>query len=159
MVVLVAALTGCAKSRTVSISADPSSAHIKINGVDRGPGRITQTFTFPDPRKLHYITASLRGYEYETFIISLDKAPPNVQLKLKKRSRRVEFTVIPAPAILSDNGKPLTTEAVSTFTADLEFSVDVRGNWTTHTIMAERQNYLPGHVEVTWAEQRDRYTI
>jgi hypothetical protein len=153
-------LFGCGHTKVVTISARPPDASIKIDGRERGRGPIVQRFAFPTGREVYRVTASRTGRVERTELITRDYSRRDLVLNLDPRKHRVNVTVQPAPAVLKLDGKPLTSEPVSVFTKELEFTTDPRTNqWTRYTLTAERENYQTATIELYWPELKPTYTL
>jgi hypothetical protein len=159
VLLIVAAVSGCAVRRTITIAAKPADAVIKIDGVERGKGSITEEFVFRNDAEVVTVTASRVGYRESTFRLTRDYDKDTLQLDLKVLSKRIVLYVLPAPATLSANGKSLTTQPVETFSTELEFPPDVRNVLATYTITAENPNFAPASVQVAYDDEQSIYTI
>lgn len=155
---LVMCAGGCAQSKVFTISAKPVDADINIDGVLRGRGPITEQFTFDTSRMSHRVTASRLGYKDSTQVITPD-TKKNVRFDLQPRSRTVNFSVYPAPAIISIDGKPITSGPVQNFSKDLEFTVDSKNRWTEYVVRAERPNFQPAQIVVSWPDPQPNYVL
>src|SRR4051812_12986356 len=94
--VLGLALAGCTPSKTVSISTRPPDATIRVDGIDRGRGPMTERFTFAYPGDVHYVIATRPGYfRSQEVRIGSDFAKENLILELRPARRTVTFRVSP----------------------------------------------------------------
>lgn len=163
LMLLVLLGSGCARdsgqTRSFVISAWPSDATIHIDGVERGRGPLTEGFFFVDKESTHQVMASRFGYRDEVVTIGQDYAEGNVHLILRPRTRRVTFVVEPTPAIVSVDGKPLSSEPVGHITTDLEFRLDPQDRWVPHTVSAERAGYARVDQKVSWEDQKQDYVL
>jgi hypothetical protein len=149
---LAALSTGCARSRTILITTQPPDAAISVGGVERG--RLVQSFQFSSPGQSHRVVASRPGYKDEEAFVTLDlPAEPRLAIKLRPLTRRVTLNVSPVPAVVSVDGKPLSADPVSQATPELEFTLDGKNNWTTHTVTAERRGWQPATQRVTFSDK------
>jgi hypothetical protein len=147
---LVLLLTGCRTQRVVTIIAKPADAVVKINGIDRGRGTVTERFTFERPGDVFYVTASRKGFQDRTVSIVRESNENAITLDLKPFTRRISITTAPVPAIISVDGKPLTAEPVSAISTDVEFTVDANDNWVSHKIVAQRRGFVNAEQTVAW---------
>ncbi|HEY1628713.1 MAG TPA: hypothetical protein VGF52_02575 [Tepidisphaeraceae bacterium] len=133
-------IVGCAQTRTVTISAMPGDAELRIDGVDRGRGPITQQFSFNSDSDSHRIIASRLGYKDAFLTITRDLDSNELSIEMKPETRRIHIMVEPAPAIISVDGKPLSADPVSVISTDVELGVDAKNNPIVRTITAEHTN-------------------
>lgn len=147
--ILIAA-TGCTVSKTVTVSAKPADAIIKIDGVERGRGPLTEVFTFQNETDTRRVQVSRLGFKDQTVTVPRDFDKDTLVVELKPQSKRVTFNVTPVPATILVDGRSITSERVSSTSAELEFTVDNRNIWNTHTVVAERPGFAPAQAVVTW---------
>lgn len=160
MLILIGLLgTGCAQTRTVTITTKPADAMIRINGVERGRGPITETFKFDASITVYRIVVYRLGFQPATKVVDRTFAGDTLHVALLPKTRNIEVTVTPAKAILSIDGVQETPAEVDTFTKELAFTVDAKNNWTTHTITAERANFLPATQLVTIQDDPPVYNL
>ncbi|WP_428940780.1 hypothetical protein [Fontivita pretiosa] len=159
IVALALLVGGCATTRVVTISTKPADATISIDGVTRGRGPVTETFTFSSAEQTHRVVASRMGYKDTPVTLNRDYNRPDLLIELKPLTRVIHITVAPVPAIISVDGKPITSEPVTAISKELEFTVDSKNQWITHTITAERPNYDPAVQTVSWTDRDPSYTL
>lgn len=156
---LVFLMAGCATVRTVTISTKPTDAVLRIDDVERGPAPITEQFVFNSPADVHVVTASRPGYRDATVNLSQDYDRKDLFIELKPQSKVINVTILPGPGLVSIDGKPVSAEPISTLTRELEFTMDARNNWTTHTISVERQNFQPASIVVRFNDRDSSYVL
>ncbi|MGC4032313.1 MAG: PEGA domain-containing protein [Tepidisphaeraceae bacterium] len=157
LAVLVVA-TGCAVQKTVTITTQPPDALIKVNSVDRGTSPVIEKFIFHEDSDVFYVTASRKGYQDQTITVNRD-VDRLLNVNLKPYTRRISMIVQPVPAIISIDGRPLTAEPVSAFSADVEFGVDAQDNWKPHTLTAERKGFIKAEQTVKYADGTTLYNL
>jgi len=150
---------GCAVSKEITVSTKPADALIKIDGVDRGRGPITETFTFNNETDVRRVQASRLGYKEQTVNLTRDFDKTSLLVELKPQTKRVTINVLPVPGTILVDGRLMGPERVSTNSTELEFTVDARNNWNTHTLTAERPGFAPAHSTVTWAATETVYNL
>lgn len=154
---LLVGIAGCATQRTVTISTRPSDAFISIDGVDRGRAPVTQTFTFANEGQFFNVIAKREGYKDATWRVTREFTGQERVIALDPLTRTVTFNVAPVPAVLSINGKPVSSDPVSSYTAqDLPFTKDARDQWTSYHITAEREGYRTAETTITWTDREFR---
>lgn len=150
---------GCAQTKQFTISAKPADADISIDGVSRGRGPITEQFTFDASHSSHRVVVSRLGYLEEVLAVAPD-TKPKLDVNLRPRFRDIFFSVQPVPALISVNGKPLNNgEPVQSFSTRLDFTVDARNEWTQYTVRAERPNFQPAQIIVSWPDRDPNYVL
>ena len=152
-------LVGCAQTRTFTVSARPDDAKIAIDGIERGQGRVTLPLVFKDRNDTHTVLVSRLGYKDQEIPLTRDFDRDQIDVELRPRTRRVTFTVSPAPATLFIDGRQLSKEAVSSLSPELEFTVDAQDRWIPHKVRAERPNYKPADVVVSWTDNKTTYPL
>jgi hypothetical protein len=152
-------LTGCATNRTITISTRPDDALLRIDGIDRGHGPITQQFSFSGDTDTHSVTASRLGFKDETKEITRDYTADTLDIEMKPQTRKINLSIFPVPANVSIDGVPITTEPVSTISRELPFTVDSKGAWIGHTVTVERFGFEPKIVQVAWTDHDPDYVI
>lgn len=150
---------GCAPTRTMTITANPSDAILKIDDVDRGPSPITQMFTFEQPNTVHRVTASRAGYRDKLEVVTLDPPVYDLVLNLQPETRRINVRVEPAAAIIKLDGKPLSPDPVTVLSAEVELGVDARNLAIQHTLSAERDNFQPARRVISRLDQDLAYVL
>ncbi|HEY0007700.1 MAG TPA: PEGA domain-containing protein [Tepidisphaeraceae bacterium] len=159
MLVAMLCLSGCAVQRTVTITTRPPDATIKIRGIERGRGEITERLIFGENNEVIPITASRKGFQDRTISLTAANVQGTVQIDLKPHVRRVSITTSPVPAIISIDNVAVTPEPVSAFSTDVEFTVDANDNWISHVIKAERQGFVKSETTINWADTRSIYEL
>lgn len=156
-VFLLASLVGCATQRTVTISTRPADAFISIDGVNRGRAPVTQTFTFNAEGQFYNVIAKREGYKDATWRVTREFTGQEQVITLDPLTRTVTFNIAPAPAVLSINGKPVSSDLLNSYTAqDLPFTKDASGQWTSYHITAEREGYRTAEATITWTDSEFR---
>jgi hypothetical protein len=145
-------VVGCATRREVTISAKPSDAIIRADGQDLGRGRVTEEFVFRGD-DVHNVVISRPGFRDQVVTLRRDDPSDLISVELRPLSRRVTLRVVPAPAIVSVDGRAITPAPVSQVTTDLDFWQDSRNNWNTHTVTADREGYQPVKQTIGWSGQ------
>ncbi|HEX8325047.1 MAG TPA: PEGA domain-containing protein [Tepidisphaeraceae bacterium] len=152
-------VTGCSVQRNVTITTQPPDALIRVNNAERGTSPVIERFVFQKPQDVFYVTASRKGFQDQTVSVMRDSVGESLNIQLKPYVRRVSMMVQPVPAIISLDGRPLTAEPVSAFSADIEFSVDKSDNWVPHTLTAERTGFIKSEVPVKWSDSTTLYAL
>lgn len=152
-------VTGCAVNKTVTITTKPADASVKVNGLERGRGTVVERFTFERPGDVFYVTASRKGFQDRTVSVTRESADSSLFIELRPHVRRISITTSPVPAIISIDGKPLTAEPVSAISADVEFTVNEKDEWITHTITAERKGFIKAEQIVQWTDPQPLYNM
>jgi WD40-like Beta Propeller Repeat/PEGA domain len=135
-------LVGCATNRTVTISTIPPFAMINVDGHDVGKAPVTQQLTWNNDAQVHVVRADKAGYTEATKELLRDDASTDVLLELSQDQEKLTIHVDPVPAIVKVDGNQLSPEPTSDIeTPPLNFTIDAKGNWTTHTITAERTGF------------------
>jgi hypothetical protein len=152
-------LGGCTQSRVLTISTKPANATIKVDGVDHGRGQVTVPLTFRSEDETHLVTVSRLGYRQEAKQVTLRNFKDPLVIELRPLSRVVTFNITPVPANVFIDGKPVTTQPAQSVSQELEFTVDERNNWITHTVRAERPGFAPAERVVSWVDLEQHYTL
>jgi hypothetical protein len=152
-------LVGCSTTRTFTISARPADAKISIDSVERGQGTVTAPVVFKDKKDTHTIAVSRLGFKDQEISLTRDFPRDQIEVELRPRTRKVTLTVSPAPAVIKVDGRPLSGEAVSSASPELEFTVDAQDRWIPHKVVAERPNYKPAEISVSWTDNKQTYPI
>ena len=152
-------LTGCATTRQVTISAKPADATISIDGVPRGTGPVTEKLNFQSDADIHHVSASRPGYQDQVVDVTSSYDQPDLLIELQPKSKRVTIRVLPVPAIISVDGRPVSNQPVGTTTVTLPFTVDASNQWTSHLIAARHAGYRPATQPVTWQDTTQLYTL
>ncbi|MGH7214134.1 MAG: PEGA domain-containing protein [Tepidisphaeraceae bacterium] len=159
MVAVALFVTGCAQTREITIATRPPDAVISIDGVERGPGPVSEKFFFQDASDTKQISAARVGYKDATFQLTREFDRNVLQLDLRPLSKRVHITVGPVPGIVSINGKLLSTEPVDSVVTDLDFPPDARNNLATYTVTAERFGYQKAEQIVSYNDREPNYAL
>ncbi len=152
-------LVGCVQKKFITITATPADALISIDGRERGPGPITERFLFKGGDDTHTVMVSRLGYKDQEIPLTRDFDRDQIDVELRPRTRRITFTVSPAAGTLKLDGKPLTKEPVSSLSPELEFTVDAQDRWIPHKVTAERPNYKPADITVSWLDNKTTYPL
>ncbi|MDB5328497.1 MAG: transcriptional regulatory protein-like protein [Phycisphaerales bacterium] len=152
-------ISGCATQRTVTITTQPPDALIKVNNVERGTSPVIEKFVFQQPTDVFYVTALRKGFQDQTVTVTREGVSDSLKVTLKPYVRKISMIIQPVPAIISIDGRPLTPEPVSVFSADVPFSVDPKDNWVDHTLTAERTGYIKDEQVVKWSDTTSLYTL
>src|SRR3954465_3053751 len=112
---------GCSTTRVINVTAAPLDSSIKIDGVDKGKGKLTEKLVFDDKNPTHSITVSRLGYKEQTATLRKDYAGDKLNIDLHHLSRRVTINVAPVAANVVVDGRALSAEPTDSATADLEF--------------------------------------
>src|SRR6185437_2049736 len=59
----------------------------------------------------------------------------------------------------SIDGRPVSTEPLDSYAVPLEFTVDARDNWTTHTISVDRAGFEHAEVVASYQDKEPNYSI
>lgn len=136
-VLLICFTCGCSTTRTFTIYSKPADARLIIDGVERGPGPITQQFEFKGSGDVRRVTAVRRGYKTRTEFLTADTPHDTVVINLDPLGPRVIFSVVPVAAMVRVNGEPLARGP----TTSAEITLDAQDPEKTYTITAERAGY------------------
>ncbi len=151
---------GCTTQRTVTITTKPADAFLKIDGVDRGRAPVSDTFEFVTKNQAHRVVASREGYKDATWNLTADYTANTREITLLPLTRKITINVVPEPAVISINGKPVDPQPITTATLpDLEFTKDALGNWTTYEITAEREGFQTARRTISWPDRDPNYTL
>jgi hypothetical protein len=152
-------MVGCATTRQIQITTRPPDASISIDGVDRGKGQISEKFIFNGKTPTHEVRVSRLGYQQQP--ITLDKTFKSgaLNVDLKPLQARITVNVTPVPATILIDGKPAAPARTQSVSKELEFTVDARNNWTTHTLTVERPGYERVERVIAWKDQEPVYNI
>src|SRR5204863_8431109 len=133
---LASLVPGCARSRTFTIYSKPADAKLLINGVDRGPGPVTQRFLFSGSGDSVPVTAVREGYESKTQRLGPDTSRDTVVIELEPLGPRAIVSVEPAAMVRVD-GVPVQPRPVRQAEVVLDRSTPDR----TYTLTAEQPGY------------------
>ncbi len=159
-VLCLAFLTACATTREITITARPPDSVISIDsGIQRGMGQLTATVKFKNGDDTHTATVSRRGYPDKTVNLTRDGTPNGIEIDLEPYHRKLSFSVVPIPAVVTVDGAPIVAGPVSQASAVESFTLDDQDNWTTHTIVASREGWDPARISVTWTDPSSDYVL
>lgn len=159
MLVCFLLLAACAPTRTFTIRATPADAIIRIDEKEIGPGPIEKQLVFNSPNETHLIAASRIGYHGQSVSVGVDSTSNDILLDLHPEVRRINIRVEPAPAIVKIDGHPISGEPVSAFSTDIEMGVDAHGDPITHSLTAERDNFIPAQSEISSSDRDPVYIL
>jgi hypothetical protein len=152
-------LVGCVTERQITVSANPHDAMITIDGTDRGPGPIAQTFKFNGNDDVHHVSATRLGYASQTVELTKGYDQPDLLIQLELQKKTVTFHVAPIAGVISVDGKPVGDAPLTETTVVLPFTVDEKNQWTQHTVSASRPGYHDAQQVVRWDDQSADYTL
>ncbi|MGH7176877.1 MAG: PEGA domain-containing protein, partial [Tepidisphaeraceae bacterium] len=152
-------VAGCAQTRKLTISAKPADAEIKVDGVNRGRGPITESLVFTAKEDVHRITVSRLGYRDQTVQVMRDDKRESLTIDLKPMTRRVNVIVQPVAAVISIDGQETGPEPTTVFSRELEFSVDSKNNWIPHTVTAARPGFQGAQATINFGDRDPNYTL
>src|SRR5947199_9901269 len=152
-------LVGCSTTRQITISTRPPDANIKVDNVDRGRGQVTEKMVFNDKDSKHTVTVSRLGFKEQTATLKRDYSGDTLQIDLRPLTRRVTINVSPVAANLMIDGRALSAEPTDSASAELEFTVDARNNWTTHQLVAQRAGYERMERVISWQDREPTYNL
>ncbi len=150
---------GCATTRTVNLSTKPADATLYIEGIQRGRGPITETFTFDDARLPKRIRANRQGFDEADFQLYANDPRKNIVLELKHPHHAVNVIVGPVAGVVKMDGQPLKPDPVNAVTSDVEFSQDSKGFWIPHTITVERTNFRTAQQQISYYDLSTTYNL
>jgi len=151
-------LAACAK-RDIVVTAQPADAIISIDGVEEGTGPLKQRIRFKNHHDVHIVSASRDGFQDKSIELTQDDRIKYVVLQLDPTTRRLTFTVVPLPAMISINGAAIGPVPVSQASKELAFSKDENGNWTRYTITASRPGFSSAQIIATYTDPSTDYTL
>jgi hypothetical protein len=149
---------GCTTTRQITISTKPADAAIKVDGNDRGRGKVVETMVFKDKHDTRVVTASRLGFKEQSIPVKADWKGDNVDIELKPLTRKVTISVAPVGGKITIDGEVVAPEADS-ITRELPFTVDARNNWTTHTVVVERPGFERLERVISWQDKEPTYTL
>jgi hypothetical protein len=156
--VILLTVVGCTEQRIVTIATRPVPGTVRIDGIDRGTAPVTHTFVFDGSKTSSRVDVTRAGYKDQTIEIT-PKTEPNVVVELKQLTKRVTINIRPFPANISVNGKQVTPLPTSTYSQELEFTLDGSGKWTSYKITADRAGFQPVERTITWTDPEPIYTL
>jgi hypothetical protein len=137
VILVFAFVSGCTRSRTFTIYSKPGDARLVINGVERGPGPITQRFDFAGSGGTRRITAVREGYKSKTETVSANTPLDTVVIELEPIGPKVVLTIEPVAAMVRVNGVLVRPTAVT----QAEISLDPTDPDKVYTVTAEQTGY------------------
>jgi len=152
-------LVGCVTERQITVSARPGDAMITIDGTDRGPGPIAQTFKFRGGDDVHHVSATRMGYASQTVDLTKGYDQPDLLIQLEPQKKTLSFHVTPLPGVISVDGKQVGDAPLAETTLVLPFTVDDKNQWTQHTVTASRPGYRDATQVVRWDDPAADYTL
>jgi hypothetical protein len=136
LVLMLCVAQGCSESRTFTIYSTPGDARLVVDGVDRGPGPITQRFTFSGSGDAVRVRATREGYKPASQTLSADTPGQVVVLRLEPLGPKAVVTVQPAAMVRID-GRLVSTSPVT----QTEVPLDASRPDKTYTVTAEAPGY------------------
>lgn len=136
LILMLAFAQGCSESRTFTIYSSPGDARLIVDGVDRGPGPITQRFTFNGSGDAVRVRAARDGYRPATQTLTADTPGQVVVLRLEPLGPKAIVTLQPA-AIVRVDGRLVSTNPVT----QAEIPLDASRPDKTYTVTAEAPGY------------------
>lgn len=155
---LVLAGVGCSENRIVTISSRPVPGTVRIDGLEKGTAPVTYPFIFSGNRVSHHVEITRPGYQDAEADVTRS-TPAQVVLTLRPLSKKVSFLIRPFPANLRINDKQVTVAPVSSYSTDLEFTLDGANHWTTYKVTAERPGFQPYSKSITYNDADANYTL
>lgn len=128
--------SGCARSRTFTIYAKPADAKLVIDGVERGPGPITQRFEFGSSSSTARVVAVREGYETKTQRLNANTPRDTVVIELQAIGPKAILSVEPA-AMIRVNGVLVRPTPVRQY----ELTLDPNTPGKTYTVVVEQTGY------------------
>ena len=156
---LMSLVGGCAQTRTFTITTRPADATIAIDNVERGRGTITAPIVFKSKNDTHTVRVSRLGFKDQEVSLTRNEPRDQIEVELRPRTRKVTFTVTPAPAVIKVDGKPVTSEPVTALSPELEFTVNAQDKWIARKVVAENPKYAPAELMVSWTDNKTNYPI
>lgn len=151
---------GCQTTRRISVFSDPSGATVSVDGMERGVTPLAGAeLVFKGGADTRQVTASKRGFKPRTVPLTRDFEGDRLDLKLSPESKRVTITVSPMPAIVSLDGRPLSSEPVETLTQEIEFAVDARGAFRDRVLTADRPGFQRTEIVTGFTDGKTSYAI
>src|SRR5687767_6532626 len=98
VLVLAGAGGGCTITRPLTITTNPAAATIKVNGIERGKGPITEKFVFQNKEQTHVVSASRLGFREQPVPVKADHKGDKLHIDLKPFTARITINVAPVPA-------------------------------------------------------------
>ena len=153
-----ALLTGCSVDRMVTISSHPSAATVRIDGIEKGSSPLVYRFTFNFKNDEHHVELTHPGYK-DAAIDVTSQTEPMINVELKQQSKHITINVLPFPGQISINGHAVTASNVSTYSTDLDFTLEGPKAWTSYKISAQRPGFQPVEKTITYTDADPTYTL
>ena len=154
LLLLMSLAPGCSTTRTFTIYSTPGDAKLIVNGVDRGPGPITQRFTFSGSGDSVRVRAVRDGYRPATQTLTADTPGQVVVLKLDPLGPKAIVSVQPA-ALVRVDGRLVNTNPVT----QAEIALDSSRPDKSYTITAEAPGYAREQRVIHANDARGYYRI
>ena len=154
-----AIVSGCATTREITVTTTPPDALISIDGADRGPGPIKESFVFKSADDVHHVAATRLGYATQTVDVNRNYDQPTLAIQLEQQKKTIAIHVTPVPAVINIDGKPVSDLPVSDASATLSFTVDDKNQWNTHLIEATRPGFAGAQQVVKWEDTSSEYDM
>jgi hypothetical protein len=153
-------LTACATTRQITITAKPSDSVISVdNGAQRGMGQLTATISFRGASDLHTATASRHGYPDKSVTLRRDDLATGIEIDLDPYHKRMNFSVVPVPALITVDGMPIASGEVTQASTIQNFTLDEQDNWNKYTVVATREGWDPAKITVTYSDPSPDYVL
>jgi len=152
-------MTGCSTTRTITFTAIPADADLKIDGAPRGKGPVTTDIKFTGADDVHTFSASRKGFKDQE--IELRKADEQLayNIALRPQTKKLTFGVLPVPGKIFVDGRPISNDFTRQASVELEFTVDNKDNWTTHKVRVERPNFASSEITVNFGDTKSTYVL
>lgn len=154
LLLLILLAPGCDQSRTFTIYSNPADAKLVIDGVERGPGPITQRFNFDDSDDFVRVMATREGYLTKTERLTPDTPDRVVVLKLDPLGPKAIITIEPA-ALVRVNGRLYRPMPVR----QAEITRDPSSPNTTYTVTAEQTGYAREEMTLRATDRQGYYRM
>ena len=153
-------LSGCATTREITITARPPDTMISVdNGAQRGMGQLTATIKFKNGDDIHFATGTRRGYQDKTISLRRDDLATGVEIDLEPFHKKLTFSTLPIPAVITVDGTPITAGPASQATTTLNFTLDDQDNWTKYDVVASAEGWEPAKMSVTYTDASTDYVL
>ena len=154
LVLLLSLATGCSTTRTFTIYSAPGDARLIINGVEHGPGPVTQRFTFSGSGDSVRIRAVREGYRPATQTLTAGTPGQVVVLRLDPLGPKAIVSVQPA-ALVRVDGRLVSTNPVT----QAEIPLDASRSDKAYTVTAEAPGYQREQRVIRAADPQGYYRI
>lgn len=154
LLLLISLAPGCDQSRTFTIYSNPADAKLVIDGVERGPGPITQRFNFDDSDDSVRVMAIREGYRTRTERLTPDTPDRVVVLKLEPLGPKAIITIEPA-ALVRVNGRLYRPMPVR----QAEITLNPSSPNTTYTVTAEQTGYAREEMTLRATDRQGYYRM